>query len=571
MSTLPSYLGQLNAIESSFDEGLAAYEQNKSSRNDKIADKAIDDMNKSITETLRQTCDLVRAAAQEGNLSADDMRTLLMKASDHENSVVDFTYGGESEYLHDFIPICCGNEVSDKGNDEGSGLDMGYLDIFAELLQTETWVPIRMIAGDSMMAMIGATGWKQRDPALALYPLVEEEGANVFANQQDVDVGLADVARELALDETRKLAFVADSSRIKSYKWTDDEDDVLPVHTLDSRGYEGALLVRDGGAKLLRSGKSGFAVWDVDSLPTHGSNGRKIVGKKMRRENLDSWRDDDGGDEIELSRGAPPTQSVAADALKNIEIWRAHPGNSNSVLAKHGERYSPSLVDIEAQQIVTRYIGHGAHTTAIGTSKEDPNGFLTAAKDGGVRLYDVRLPAPVLAINHCTEMIFSALYEHIGGHPFIILGGSGSQQVKVWDVRGRVPLYQLSTGNNEVSDLAWDASLQTLFAATECQYMDRMGSYHDYRPAKFRDFEKPRDDNDGDEDMEDDEDYEDEDDEDDEDRCWPKRAYHTESSFGYPLDSGDHRIYSYKFKNDADVTILPSYGQATCGGGGYDW
>ena len=105
--------------------------------------------------------------------------------------------------------------------------------------------------------------------------------------------------------------------------------------------------------------------------------------------------------------------------------------------------------------------------------------------------------------------------------------------------------YELATGNNSVLSLAWDAPRSTLYAATECEYMDRLGNYHDYRHAKIR-YEKEMqldgrgqpiaaangeseyEDETGDED-----DF-------DEEKCWPKNAYHDERYFGYAFDSGDH-------------------------------
>jgi hypothetical protein len=89
----------------------------------------------------------------------------------------------------------------------------------------------------------------------------------------------------------------------------------------------------------------------------------------------------------------------------------------------------------------------------------------------------------------------------------------------------------------------WFVSLCVLSARA-----DRLGGTHEYRWARFpreRTLREPREpgaepDEDEDEDM--DEDDLDEDEDDMLERGWPDRAYHSETSFGYPLDSGDHRI-----------------------------
>lgn len=149
------------------------------------------------------------------------------------------------------------------------------------------------------------------------------------------------------------------------------------------------------------------------------------------------------------------------------------------------EKLGLASVDLETQQAASRYVGHGGHVSCIATSEGDPSTFMTAATDGVVRLYDARAPAPVLDVFHNDEFIDTALYEHIGGHSFLIIGGSTSQQVKVWDIRAQLPLYELSTGNNQVNALAWDTSSQTLYAATDCEYFDRSRHHHEYRRAKL--------------------------------------------------------------------------------------
>jgi len=115
----------------------------------------------------------------------------------------------------------------------------------------------------------------------------------------------------------------------------------------------------------------------------------------------------------------------------------------------------------------------------------------------------------------------------------------------------KTALYELATGNHSVMSLAWDSARSTLFAATECEYMDRLGNHHGYRPAKIPKgpYNKEAygdwyDENlDHDEEMAD-EDEEDEDDFDDE-HFWPERAHHDEAAFGYTFDSGDHRLFRY--------------------------
>lgn len=118
--------------------------------------------------------------------------------------------------------------------------------------------------------------------------------------------------------------------------------------------------------------------------------------------------------------------------------------------------------------------------------------------------------------------------------------------ITLWDVRAKASVYDLATGNNSVSGMAWNDERNELVAATYCRSVDRNGCHFDYGPAKI-----PVEKDDDDEEEEDDEEDwvdEDEDDKDEEveyqdtDQCWPGSAYHNETYFGHIFDSGDHRI-----------------------------
>lgn len=118
-------------------------------------------------------------------------------------------------------------------------------------------------------------------------------------------------------------------------------------------------------------------------------------------------------------------------------------------------------------------------------------------------------------------------------------GGEGSQGIKLWDIRNKQCVYELSTGNTEVSTLIWNSKCATLYASTECPYLDRRGIWNGYRtvrdPALRKDrrssewrggrYRGPGFDEYG--------------------RYWPKEARHDESSFGYIYDAGDHSLCTY--------------------------
>jgi hypothetical protein len=119
--------------------------------------------------------------------------------------------------------------------------------------------------------------------------------------------------------------------------------------------------------------------------------------------------------------------------------------------------------------------------------------------------------------------------------------------ITLWDVRAKAPVYDLATGNNSVTGIAWNDERNELFAATWCSNVDRNGCHIDYEPAKIpvdknTDGEDGEGGKDNEDDWEDDEGDGDEVEYEDTDQCWPRNAYHNETYFGHIFDSGDHRI-----------------------------
>lgn len=78
-----------------------------------------------------------------------------------------------------------------------------------------------------------------------------------------------------------------------------------------------------------------------------------------------------------------------------------------------------------------------------------------------------------------------SLVLRIADHPIVVFAASKrSQCIQAFDIRAMSMLYELSTGNNEVTDdgLVWDPIRQQLIAMTNC-FADRRESSGHYRPA----------------------------------------------------------------------------------------
>ncbi|KAL8287670.1 hypothetical protein RQP46_003528 [Phenoliferia psychrophenolica] len=410
-------------------------------------------------------------------------------------------------------------------------LSRAILEARCEVTSDRICSPNQVLVSASKVFVSASGGWKNRDPILHTYQ------KSLRGSAQGPRVGLAGLIEAMALDGVDDLVAVADDSRVKTYRGD------LPVHTMSSRGFYGPLAFVEGGKKLLRVGKGGIAVWHLEGLATHGDEGKKLIGGKIRRSQIDTMRDEDGGDdEIERSVGSAPTSTSPLDpSISTIANWTAISPTSF---------ICASAVD-----------DHGT-VEAISVADGRPDEFVTACSDGVVRLYDIRCPKPSISfgLKDGEEPAYAAAFADVGGQPFVFLGGSKSEQITAFDAR--VPgaaCYSLATGNNHVRSLAWQASTQSLWAATTCTYVDRMGYHHDYRAAKLRNPDAGSDED------------EDEDDGDD-DIAWPSKAYHRENAFGHPFDAGEHRLYRYQFKDQADPKIVPPWGQATVGEShGYGW
>ncbi|TCD63391.1 hypothetical protein EIP91_005599 [Steccherinum ochraceum] len=505
---------------------------------------ASDESEKKLEQLLADVCTLIASDPAYPNLLTD----AIIKADDLLNSMVDEAYGRTFEI--DFLPsFAQGTDrplVADSERESLAGrIGGGALNIL---------LPLVRLFGKSL----GVAGVGDAE----INDLIDKTDG--FCRVTGISPGLAGIATRLVVDSERKLVYVADDDRVKSYKYDLEVnfDEVLPRHTLASRN-DGPLLLVEDGKKILRGGKRGIEMWKVDTLPDHGPDGRKKIGKgKINIEN--SWRDE--SDDIERSRGtnAHSTTPLHHDAFQP-SFWGQLSGGQLVMAPK--DRHSCWIADLESGlKPTTRFLGHGAYVTQFSSSSEDQNHFLTACNDGVARLFDIRQPLPQISFDcgSSDESLQTALYIHVDGLPLVISGGQRTQSIRVWDVRAKSIVYELATGNNGVNSLAWDAPRSTLFAATQSEYIDRQGYRHGYRNARIpktkwnqrhtgENWDESEDT--GDEE-EADEDY---------NHGWPQRAFHEENAFGYAFDCGRHQILRYKFGVDADPGILPEYGDALPG------
>jgi hypothetical protein len=265
-------------------------------------------------------------------------------------------------------------------------------------------------SGYTCLLVPTAAGWKNRSPFLSYFLLGQEDGN--FVQQRHFNVKLSDIAYHSATDENRKLIFVADDNRIKSYAWgsagsEEFHNEALPTHTLASGSWSGPLAILPNG-HLIRAGKGSAAFWDLSSVQTHGPSGTDHIGGEYYTE--DTWRDD--LDAIEASSGSKRTGIIKfVESGLSPKVWHPHPSMPSAMLCGLGslaaESHSCSCVAVDLEnggKTVSRYIGHGGiisdfSTAARGEGEGDRNIFVTACTDGYARLYDVRHPLPALTLD----------------------------------------------------------------------------------------------------------------------------------------------------------------------------
>lgn len=274
-------------------------------------------------------------------------------------------------------------------------------------------IRLQLSQGSSCLAMNSMGGYKNRTPVLNYY-IIGDDDPEMFPDNHFLEIGLADIAYQMTLDESRRLIFLGDNQRIKSYAWGAPGGNIyrkpLATHTLNSRHATGPISVLPNGT-VVRAGKGSAAVWNLEGLQTHGARGNGVVGVETELAE-DSWRDDP--EEIEQSLGSQPTSQIAFTDNPNLKPSRWHPlvQSPSSMLCTTSNMgdvtdYDCFVLDLEhGGKVATRFLGHGGVIPNFSTSASDPQVFLSACNDGFARLYDLRQPLPVLTFDACGQNEF---------------------------------------------------------------------------------------------------------------------------------------------------------------------
>jgi WD40 repeat protein len=206
-------------------------------------------------------------------------------------------------------------------------------------------------------------------------------------------------------------------------------------------------------------------------------------------------------DEVECSKGVPPTHTqqlhLPSIGSKSGRLGlTGFVGPSCSTLAASWEGVSyfddSSAVltfDMQTQQAMNAFFGHLGDITDLAAAPDAWPGaehlFATVAKSRDVKIWDVRCKGGAAAItlvtggDHTISSVVLASNSSGSngssnqlGAGLMCFAGGLCESVWAWDVRASSAqaLYQLSTGNQEVTSLAWHAASNTLIANCEARH-----------------------------------------------------------------------------------------------------
>ncbi|KAJ3500282.1 hypothetical protein NMY22_g19309 [Coprinellus aureogranulatus] len=192
----------------------------------------------------------------------------------------------------------------------------------AEATSRNTCIPPTLFASPTARCIFTPTrgGYRNTTPYLSVF-CPDEEPDNKLGGVH-TKLPLTGIAHHGAADDESELLFVGDSARVKSFSWAvgdknAGQDSILAVHTMDSKGFTGAMGVLPNG-RLGRSGKGNIAIWNVNDLPTHKEAEHGIIGKLV---DLSYCTRQDVYD-IEESSGVKPDNVIALESEDSLSIFR---------------------------------------------------------------------------------------------------------------------------------------------------------------------------------------------------------------------------------------------------------
>jgi WD40 repeat protein len=160
-------------------------------------------------------------------------------------------------------------------------------------------------------------------------------------------------------------------------------------------------------------------------------------------------------------------KDTSSTAVRSIKLMKAEYSAVDSLLLSFDGRPCSLTYNITHSCATRWFVGHTAGVTALSTVSTLPNTVATGSHDRSVKIWDTRVRRAGMTLKgHCGSISALNLVQ-FSNSTYCFTAGA-DEVIKVWDLRREIPLYELSTGNNQVNQLEWNAQTSSLVCASTC-------------------------------------------------------------------------------------------------------
>ncbi|KAF0697551.1 Aste57867_11762 [Aphanomyces stellatus] len=390
-----------------------------------------------------------------------------------------------------------------------------------------------MAVGPDVVVAYGGHGWKQREPSMVLARRrhrlpdadVTDEDDAIHDDLLDVATGFYSPGSAVALDPARPWVWAAGDRRIKAFALDDVGNGALRQTLASTKSAVTSMaIVGDDGVLVTNGCDTSLQLWtrlrhlpdqsEVDTLDEH-ETGEAAPGRPWLdlRDAVPGDHVSDNPQCVEVTRGHAPDQILQLWTAPNVKANRVvqlapYVANSMKVLASFDASTMFAAVDLAVGRMTQRFFGHLQPVQDFSSATTTDDHTMATCDGSHALLWDVRTSwaSTRFAWDSLGDMLAVELAENV-----LFVGGS-NEAIVAFDVRvPRTPLYELTTGNNHVGSLVWEAASHSLFAATDWPYGSRHGDPVGYSNG------------------------------------WPEEAKHGINEFGHVFDAGEATILQYEF------------------------
>lgn len=203
---------------------------------------------------------------------------------------------------------------------------------------------------------------------------------------------------------------------------------------------------------------------------------KRILGQQQNAR-MPNLLDRSSRSSISLSHRKPTAPTLRQDLTKGSNVARSVRllgtdwYSEDGLIVAFDGRPCALVWSTESQCSKRWFVGHTAAVTAIASCSAEPELIATGSVDRSAKLWDSRARRSVLTLEGHLNYVGAIALASLGvaNQTFCFTGGP-DECVKAWDLRKAEPLYELSTGNNQVRALSWSANASTLLASTYCPH-----------------------------------------------------------------------------------------------------